>query len=96
MSDTPKRPLRTYTLCPACMENLEQQRAAVGEMGIAVAYCACRQDLGTFAMWAHGSLSMKPCNSPAEAQLYEAGVTALIARQQVAAEMRRGDDDATH
>jgi len=92
MTAIPKRPLSSFALCPACLENLEQQRAAVGELGIAIAYCACVPDQGTFAMWAQGSLSLKPCNSPQEAQLYEASVTALIARQQVAAEMRRGDE----
>lgn len=92
MSEIPKRPLRTFTLCPACLDKLEQERAAVGEMGVAIAACGCVPGQGVFAIWQQGSLTLKPCESMREAELYAAGLTALLARQQVAAEARRGDE----
>ena len=84
------RSLTAYALCPECLAGLEEQRAHVGERGIAVAYCDHVKGKGTFAIWSAGDLVLKPCNSVKAAQQYEAQVTAMIARVQLAAERLRG------
>lgn len=85
-SARPHRPLTSFQPCPACLTELERQRAAVGEGGVAISVCGCEPGRGVFAAWMQGALLLRPCGSLQEAQIYEAGLTALLARTQVASE----------